>query len=184
MIPLLSPYLHRRRTNIVRPYLKGDILDIGCGSADLIHFLDEDQHYVGIDSIKNLVMQLKERHPKYEFYERDVEGGIGLDGNFNTITMIALIEHIKNPASMLKQSYELLTDGGDLVITTPTPLGDTLHKIGAKFGLTSKAAVETHVKIYAYEDLQNVLNSFGFDIYIYQKFVLGMNQMCVARKNV
>ena len=33
---LLSSYLHRRRTNIVKPYLKGDILDICCGPANLI----------------------------------------------------------------------------------------------------------------------------------------------------
>ena len=96
--------------------------------------------------------------------------------------MIALIEHIKNQANMLRQSHDLLTDDGDLVITTPTPLGNKLHKIGAKFGLTSKSAVEAHVKIYTHENLQNLLNSFGIDIYI--KFELGMNQMCVARKKV
>lgn len=183
-MPLLSSYLHRRRTNIVKPYLKGDMLDIGCGPADLIHFLDEDQHYIGIESNKKVVIQLKERYPKYEFYERDVENGINLDGEFNTITMIAVIEHIKNPANVLRQSHDLLTDDGDLVITTPTPLGDTLHKMGAKFGLTSKAAVEEHVKIYSYEDLQSLLNSFGLNIYLYQKFEFGLNQMCVARKNV
>ena len=183
-MPLLSSYLHRRRTNIVKPYLKGDMLDIGCGPADLIHFLDEDSHYVGIDLNKKVVIQLKERYPKYKFYERDVENGINLDGEFNTITMVAVIEHIKNPANVLRQSHDLLTDDGDLVITTPTPLGDTLHKMGAKFGLTSKVAVEEHVKIYSREDLQSLLNSFGLNIYIYQKFEFGLNQMCVARKNV
>jgi len=181
-MPLLSSYLHKRRTNIVKPYLKGNTLDIGCGSAGLIHFLDEDQHYVGIDSNKKVLIQLKERYPKYDFYERDVENGINLDGEFNAITMIAVIEHIKNPANMLRQSHDLLTDDGDLVITTPTPLGDKLHKIGAKFGLTSKSAVEAHVKIYSREDLQSLLNSFGLNMHIYQKFEFGMNQMCVARK--
>lgn len=138
MRPLLSAYLHKRRTNIVEPYLKGNILDIGCGPADLIQFLDEDQHYVGIDLNKNLVLQLRKQYPQYEFYERSLEEGIDLNRQFDTITMIALIEHIKNPANMLRQSHDLLTDDGDLVITTPTPLGDKLHKIGAKFGLTSK----------------------------------------------
>ena len=164
-MPLLSSYLHRIITNIVKPYVNGNTLDIGCGSAGLIHFLDEDQHYVGIDSNKKLLIQLKERYPKYEFCKRDVENGINLDGEFDTITMIALIEHIKNPANMLRQSHDLLTDDGDLVITTPTPLGDKLHKIGAKFGLTSKSAVEEHVKIYSHEDLQTLLNSFGLNIY-------------------
>jgi 2-polyprenyl-3-methyl-5-hydroxy-6-metoxy-1,4-benzoquinol methylase len=83
--------------------------------------------------------------------------------------MIALIEHIKNPANMLRQSHDLLTDDGDLVITTPTPLGDKIHKVGAKFGLTSKSAVEAHVKIYSREDLQSILNSFGLNMYIYIK---------------
>jgi 2-polyprenyl-3-methyl-5-hydroxy-6-metoxy-1,4-benzoquinol methylase len=183
-MPLFSSYLHRRRTNIVKPYLKGNILDIGCGRANLIHFLDENQHYIGIDLNKKLLIQLKEGYPKYKFYERDAENGINLDGKFDTITMIALIEHIKNPANMLRQSHDLLADDGDLVITTPTPLGDKLHKIGAKFGLTSKSAVEAHVKIYTHEDLQSLLNSFGLNIYIYQKFEFVMNQMCVARKNV
>ena len=182
MMPLLSPYLHKRRMNIVKPYLKGNILDIGCGSADLIQFLDEDQHYVGIDLNKNLVLQLRKQYPQYEFYEGNLEEGIDLNRKFDTITMIALIEHIKNPVNMMRQCYELLANSGNLVITTPTPLGDKLHRIGAKFGLTSKSAVEAHVKIYTHKNLQNLLNSFGIDIYIYKKFELGMNQMCAGKE--
>lgn len=182
MRPLLTPYLHRRRIKMVKPYLKGDILDMGCGSASITKFLNENQRYSGIELNEVLVNELKTKYPKYEFYSKNIDKDeLGIQRKFDTITMIAVIEHLKNPRNILQQCRSLLKNGGYLVITTPTPFGDKIHKIGARLGLTSKEAVKEHYKIYSYEDMKNLLASCRFEPQKYQKFELGMNQIFVCR---
>jgi len=181
MTPLLTPYLHRKLIEIVKPYLKGDILDIGCGSADLVKFLNESQYCCGIDINKTLIEDLKMKYPQNFYCINIDEEEISIDIIFDTITMIAVIEHLKNPRNILQQCRSLLKNGGYLVITTPTPFGDKIHKIGARLGLTSKEAVKEHYKIYPYEDMKNLLASCRFELQKYQKFELGMNQMFVCR---
>jgi len=71
--------------------------------------------------------------------------------------MIALIEHLKHPEYILEQCHTLLKGNGNLVITTPSPSGDKVHKIAARLGLTSKKAVEEHHRIYSYKDMAELL---------------------------
>jgi len=183
MRPLLTPYLHRRRIEIIKPCLKGNILDVGCGLANVAQYLDENQHYVGIDVNERIIKELKENYPDYDFYCCDVDKHMFIfDRKFDTIIIIAVIEHLKNPENVLWQCKILLKDDVNLIITTPTPFGDKIHKIGAALGLTSKEAVEEHHKLYSYENMKSLLTSHGFKIYIFQKFELGMNQMFVCRK--
>jgi len=168
MKPLLSSYLHRKRIQMVKPHLEGDILDIGCGPADITKFLNEEQYYCGIEHNEALVGELKIRYPQYEFYYKNVDKEeLNLNRKFDAITMIAVIEHLKNPENILQQCYNLLRDDGNLIITTPTPLGGKIHKIDAKLGLTTREAAEEHQKLYSYEDMKSLLTSHGFKIYIY-----------------
>jgi 2-polyprenyl-3-methyl-5-hydroxy-6-metoxy-1,4-benzoquinol methylase len=180
----MTSYLRQKRISTVRPFLCGDILDIGCGPADLIFFLGREQRYVGIEVDGELVQRLRKRFPAHEFYQADVEIDelVSVSGRFDTVTMIALIEHLSRPANVVKQCYSLLKNHGELVITTPTPLGAKVHKIGSKLGLTSKEAVSEHHRIYTREDLENLLASFGFVIREYRTFMLGMNQLLVCRR--
>ena len=48
-MPLLTEYLRRKRHAMVEPYLRGDVLDVGCGNAAMSLALDDVQHYVGVD---------------------------------------------------------------------------------------------------------------------------------------
>ncbi len=183
MKPLLTPYLHNKRIEMVKPYLKGDILDIGCGPADLSELISENQHYTGIEIDKRLVEKLKKRYPQHNFYKKNLEkDDLNIRRKFDTITMIAVIEHLKNPDKVLKQILDLLKDKGTLVITTPTPFGDNVHKIGAMLGLTSKDAVEDHYMLYDYNNMKNLLSEYRFHIKKYHTFICGMNQIFVCKR--
>ena len=45
---LLSPWLRKKRIEMVYPFLKGKVLDVGCGIGFLSQFIDPE-HYLGID---------------------------------------------------------------------------------------------------------------------------------------
>lgn len=182
-MPILSSYLRKRRFNLIRPYLKGDILDIGCGPGSLVLFLNAKQYYVGIDRDKSNIEILKDKYPNYEFFCADVENGINIKFTrmFDTITMIALIEHIKDPSAMIECCYHLLEKGGYIIITTPSPFGNEIHKFAANFGLVSKSAVKAHVNIYNSKRLKSLFEEFGFKSLIFRSD-LGVNQLAVFAK--
>ncbi len=65
-------------------------------------------------------------------------------------------------------------------MTTPTPLGDHMHYIGAKIGLFSKIATQEHVKIYNRRELESLLTRHGLMVVHHETFEFGMNQLVVA----
>jgi 2-polyprenyl-3-methyl-5-hydroxy-6-metoxy-1,4-benzoquinol methylase len=180
--PLLSPYLQTRRFQAVKPYLNGDVLDLGCGRAELVDWLEPDQTYFGVEGNEDRTADLRARYPGLDFLTCDLDHGhLDIDRQFDTITMIAVIEHLTNPPNLLEQLPQLLRINGHLVITTPSPLGDRIHQIGAKLGLFSMIAVEDHSQIYSPSSLSALLTRFGFIIDHFQRFLLGGNQLFVCK---
>jgi 2-polyprenyl-3-methyl-5-hydroxy-6-metoxy-1,4-benzoquinol methylase len=181
MPPLLSPYLQKKRFEAVKPYLHGKVLDLGCGGAEILSWLNPRQSYVGVEGNLETVFRLKKMYPALEFLLRDLEHDeLGFSQKFDTILLIAVIEHLHDPDHLLSQIPGLLMPTGNLVITTPTPMGDRFHKIGAKLGLFSMIAVYDHEVIYTFKTLKNTLSRVGLDIRKYQQFLFGGNQLCIC----
>ena len=181
--PLLTPWLHQKRTEIIIPFVKGDILDIGCGSADIAN-IEGIEKYYGIELDMGHVETLKNKYPEHSFFQMnlDVDEFPDKRCKFDTIAMIAVIEHLKNPDKILSQIPSLLKEEGWLVITTPSPLGDRIHKIGAMLGLTAIEAVEDHESIYGLSQIKELLNRNGLEVCAYIKFIVGFNQLVVCKK--
>jgi len=187
MVSILTPFLQEKRISKVKRHVKGNLLDVGCGSGALLPCVDPSSIYVGIDLNEKNISDLKQKFPQYDFLKINVENGLNLNlfkkiDIFDTITMIALIEHISDPHLLLTDSYNLLNKGGKLILTTPSPFGDKIHKLGAMVGLTSKEAVRPHVKIYSKADLYETLASYGFTKFEYHTFLFGLNQLVIVEK--
>ena len=102
--------------------------------------------------------------------------------SFDTVVMAALLEHLKIPVAALRETRRLLQPGGSLVLTTPTPLGGKVHAWGSHLGLTYREAADEHEGFFDYEGLKRLLSEGGFTLELYETFLLGMNQLVVARK--
>ncbi len=181
---LLSNYLQRQRLMKVRPYLRGRILDIGCGDASLVAFLTPQQSYTGIDVNADVVERHRARYSSHRFFAADLDQSFPAlsDGAYDTIVLCAVVEHLRNPETLLDQLYPALTDDGRLVVTTPTPLGGRIHRVGAFMGLFSHEAVEEHEKIYSRKELERLMSEHGFVVENYGKFNFGLNHLLVARR--
>lgn len=64
MAPLLTPYLIKKRTELVNKYVSGDVLDIGCGDAHIMDLLNKNTFYVGIDLDEKMENIIKEKAQK------------------------------------------------------------------------------------------------------------------------
>jgi len=183
MTPLLTDYLTRRRNELASRYIRGDVLDIGCGPGIIIPFLDAGQRYVGIESSWEFVAYLSQRFPQRRFYNYNVdEEPLELDDEgFDTVLLVAVIEHLAHPEKVLSEIQKYLRPGGSLIITTPTLWGQTIHRLGARLGLFHPDAAAGHVRAYDYTTMRDMVRRVGLDIVEHGRFELGFNQLFICQ---
>ena len=115
----LGKYLMNWRIRKVLPIIKGKLLDIGCGTNQLTK--QYSGNGIGVDVYQwgevDLVVEDTAKLP----YE---------DNSFDTITILAALNHIPNRLDVLKESNRVLKDDGIIIITMIPPLISTIwHKI-------------------------------------------------------
>jgi len=100
------------------------------------------------------------------------------------VLMVALIEHLVAPESVIVEVRRYMKPGGHLVISTPTPLGGAIHQLGASIGLFSRQAAADHKHIYDRRDLAALLFDCGMRMELHKTFEFGANQVCVSTPSV
>jgi 2-polyprenyl-3-methyl-5-hydroxy-6-metoxy-1,4-benzoquinol methylase len=183
MPSLLTPWIRNNRNQIASRYVRGAVLDIGCGLGTIISMLSIDQHYVGVDINPTLLDYLRRQFPSRQFELRDLDKeslAFG-DNRFDTVLMIAVIEHLTNPEVVLREVRQYLREDGQLVITTPTPLGHHVHRWGARLGLFVNEAAEEHKGRFDRKAMIQLLARVDIVITHYQRFQLGFNQLLVCQ---
>jgi 2-polyprenyl-3-methyl-5-hydroxy-6-metoxy-1,4-benzoquinol methylase len=173
---LLSPWLRKRRLVAASPWLSGRVLDYGCGSGALADEVDADR-YLGYDIDATSVDRARLLHPLHTF-TLDTPSA----ESFDTVASLAVIEHLRQPDTFLRQLAGMCKRGGRIVLTTPNPLLDPVHHLGAKFGLFSHDASEEHVSLLNRKALADLASSSGLGIVRYTRFLLGANQLLVLQK--
>lgn len=161
-----------------------EVMDLGCGyNAEFLNFISSKiKHGVGIDisvagkSKKNNITLLKGR----------ADNNIGLkDNSFDTVTALALIEHLENPRKMLEEAHRLLKKDGILFLTTPDKKSKSLLEFLAfKLGVISKDEIKDHKQYYSEQSLIETLIDSGFNekkIEI-NTFEMGLNLFVKATK--
>jgi len=181
---MFSRYLQRTRTQRVVPWIRGSVLDLGCADAPILeHVQKRIESYCGVELSADFVQSLQERYPSHTFLRRDMdEDQIGIDRRFDTVLMTAFIEHIYNQKHLFREILLHLKPGGRIVITTPTPLGDLVHRWGTKLRLFAKSARDHHPVIFNKERFYVFARYFSLDIEAYSRFQFGCNQLVVLRR--
>jgi 2-polyprenyl-3-methyl-5-hydroxy-6-metoxy-1,4-benzoquinol methylase len=178
---LLSPYLRKKRLEAVAPYLRGMVLDFGCGVGALAAMVHAD-HYLGVEIDSMSLQQANLRFPTHCF----ASGLPNSSDKFDTIVALAVIEHVSDPAQFLRMLVAHLNDTptSRIVVTTPHPLVNWIHNAGAAIGLFSKCANEEHEDLLDSAKLEIAGNQAGLKLVSYQHFLFGANQIAVYVKGV
>jgi 2-polyprenyl-3-methyl-5-hydroxy-6-metoxy-1,4-benzoquinol methylase len=178
MSPLLSEFLTKRRINAVTPYLKGKILDLGCGYSRIPPLLSSKQSYVGVETNPQTINWLEKKFPEHTFYQRNLDlEPISIDEKFDTIIMTAILEHLKKPEFVMAQLVRYLNPNGKIYLTTPTPLGGILHSLGSRLGLVYVEAANEHETFFDRKSFHPLAKASGLKIGFYQKFLFFGNQL-------
>lgn len=176
---LLSPFLRKQRFAAALPFLRGKVLDVGCGSGGLCRYLAPD-NYLGVDLDSESLRLASAQYPAYNFQAQFPP----LEIKFDTVIALAVIEHVDDPRAFLHELAARLAQGdqGRVVITTPHPSMEVVHTLGARIGLFSRHANEEHEELLDRRALDQCARSVGLAIEHYRRFLFGANQVCVFRR--
>lgn len=184
MKPFLSGYAREKRWQMVTSYVRGGVLDVGCGFTRLPDRLSPEQRYVGVDVVPEAIRISQQRYPQHVFFQCDLgRVPMPLEGQqFETVLMMAVLEHLNFPRETLRDVHPHLAPDGYLLMTTPSPLGDWVHRVGSRLKLFYPEHVVQHVKIYNRHAMHALLADHGFEVVAFRHFEMGINQLAVCRK--
>ncbi|MCX5855343.1 MAG: class I SAM-dependent methyltransferase [Deltaproteobacteria bacterium] len=174
-IGLLSPWLRTQRIKKISPYLRGKILDYGCGIGSLVEICAPN-YYIGVDIDGPSINIARMKYPRFRFETIIPEGE-----HFDSIVLLAVIEHIKNPVDILRRMSVMLNPDGWIVITTPHPMADIIHYLGARMGLFSALANEQHEKLIDLSHMNGIASQADVSVSKYERFLLGTNQLFILK---
>ncbi len=182
----LDKVLRYLRVRKARPYIpRGSVLcDLGCGNPPelLLGLRGYIKKGIGID--KDIDVD-KYRSSDLELHKDFVPNTIGLENEqCETITMLAVLEHLGDPFKILSETNRVLKRGGRVIITVPTrrnkPMGEFLSY---KLGLINPEAYNEHEHYFTKESLEGLLVKTGFKMIKSEYWELGMNLLVVGEKS-
>jgi SAM-dependent methyltransferase len=183
---ILSKYLQGARLAMIKPYLKGDILDLGCANARVLRdYGSRISHYCGIERSPKKVKRLKKEFPDACFHQCDLDADrLPVDRQYDCILMTALIEHLFNQKHVMTEVKRVLKPEGVILITTPTVFGnDIVLRLGATLGLFAKSVVDNHIVIYNRHRFIILARKIGLELRQHRTFQLFCNQIAVLGIN-
>lgn len=132
----------------VAEIVSGNVLDIGCGTGFGTHLLTRQaDNVLGVDvdeSAVNFARKAFSNH-KIKFHSLDISASFAHESNpYDFITMIDVIEHIRNDREVVHNCTKLLKSGGKLICSTPNRLSRYRKS-------------EYHVREYSPKELEGLL---------------------------
>lgn len=138
-------------------FLKGDILEIGCGIGNFTNFLKKFGNVWAIDIVDSYIKQTSQiEGGGINAGFGDIEKGeyFFKDRKFDSVVCLNVLEHIKDDKRALKNIHELLKADGNLILLVPAY--DFL------FGEIDKSI--GHFRRYYKNQLKNILEDMGFKV--------------------
>lgn len=162
--------LAKRRVKAVLPHIKGRLLDVGCGSNKLV------RHYangVGVDVYP---------WPGADVIVHDTAALQWKSESFDTVTIVAALNHIPNRVAVLNECRRVLKPGGRLIITMLTPRTSRIwHWLRAPWDADQRDRGMQPGEVYGFTSAQllELFRRAGFTLVSQQRFMCGLNRVYV-----
>lgn len=107
--------------SILKDYSK--VLEVGCGTAEILQFLPQDIVYTGIEHSAYACSKAQEKwrdiRPRSQFFS-DSSSIIEIpEAQYDIVLLIFTLEHVEDPQKLLAECGRVLRKGGSMVILAP-----------------------------------------------------------------
>lgn len=184
--PFFEQILRKRRIarllRTCRPLVAGSrLLDIGCGwDYALLQALAPHMEFgIGIDYKVPEVS-----NPKFRTLPLKIDATLPFEDNtYDTVTMLAVLEHLADPQGVIREVERVLKRNGHLIITVPSKISrPVLEFLAFRLGVVNVREVRDHKQYYDYGELTRLFAPTSLRIQTHGYFQIGMNNFCVVKK--
>lgn len=154
---------------------KGKILEIGCGTGNIISYLNPE-FGVGLDISKNMVKIAKSKNDRILFLNSDAENP-ALKEQFDCIIAVDLIEHLINPLRFFSNLHDICKENTRLVITSINPFYKIPLEILEKLKLKMPEGIHKWLGL---KDIENILLAANFRVIKKYKKLFSLIQVIMA----
>ena len=99
------------------------ILEVGCGTGEIVPYLSQDAHYFGVDISSYAIEEAKKKYTSQNhiFFTTDEKKGLSFfeDEKFDIVLSVYSIEHVRSPKEYLLEMNRILIKNGYLIIIAP-----------------------------------------------------------------
>jgi ubiquinone/menaquinone biosynthesis C-methylase UbiE len=157
------------------------VCDLGCGAgAPFLHHVESRlTSGIGLDEYAG-----ESTKEKISILRADITNRLPLEsGQFDHVTMLAVLEHLTEPKKVLAEAYRLLRPGGSLIMTWPSSLVDPLLEVLTRIGVVNhELGFDQHQPRIPVATLRKTLQDMGFARIENGTFEFGLNNWLVAHK--
>ena len=134
------------------------VLDVGCFTGGFLQLLEQNGWDVyGLELQPEAVEVAKGRLPG-RIFQADLHGEHFPQRQFDVVSLLGVIEHVKDPMRMLRRCAEVLAPNGTLILQTPNS-GSFLARAMRQFW-PPYASVE-HIHLFSHRAMQRAISQVG-----------------------
>ena len=176
----IDHFIARMRFRAAYPHVRqgARVCDLGCGleAAFLEYAADKIAAGVGVDD------QVDETAGRWKCVRADVRSPLPFaEGEFDHVVMLAVLEHLTEPETVLREAYRVIAPGGSLIMTWPSSLVDPILQVLHSLHLISdEMESDEHQKRIPVDALREMLRRIGFQKFLHRRFEFGLNNLMVA----
>jgi len=165
--------MERNRITNVLPFVKGKLLDVGCGYNNLVKkYRKLCGEGVGTDIFPWKGVDLVENAAILPFPDK----------SFDTITIIGALNHMVNRKEVLKELKRILKDDGRLIVTMISPrIGKIAHKFFKRDEKT-RGFRQGETQGLTCNEVESLLWNVGFYVVCHKLFQICFNNLFIAKK--
>lgn len=172
--------LQRWRESMAKPWIPENarVLDIGCHQGEFLKRLGgRIRDSVGLDPLAR-----PEKDNNFEIIAQAFSEPLQFAENtFDSIVMLATLEHIVNKQPLARECMRLLRPGGRVIITVPSPKVDAIVHSLVRLKLADGMSLEEHHGFHP-NQTREIFVASGFQCEVHRRFQCRLNHLYVFCK--
>ena len=173
-----------RRFRAAAPHIRAGsaVCDLGCGTgAPFLEYIESRiVSGVGLDEHAGISPRIK-----ITILPADITASLPLgNAQFDHVTMLAVLEHLTQPASVLAEAFRILRPHGSLILTWPSPIVDPILEVLTRLKVVHRElGFDQHQPRIPTKKLIEMLKEIGFTRFEHGTFEMGLNHWLVAYRS-